>query len=791
MKKNLLLLYVFFFALQQQSEAFHIVGGDFTCKWIGPNNNFEVTMKMFRDCWATNGAQFDQSINIGVYDKVTNVLQTSFVMNLGTITTLHYAGNLCSDPPNVCVEQGTYIQTVTIPDNPHGYYLIWERCCRNITVINIANPSAEGMGFYLEIANPALHNSSPVFLNAPLPYMCQDQLFNYNFGGWDTDGDSLSFSFDAPLAGGHTSSSNPNPYSASGPGAGNLIPAPAPYYNVGWAPGYSVANIIDGNPTLGIDPLTGKMTAVPLSTGLFAMAVEMKEWRNGVQIGLVRRELEFVVIVCSGNILPTVVSSVPLSSTSAYVLYATDSVCVNITATDPKDSLFITHSGDVFPGGTISGPYATVNDLSGLRNVTTTFCWKPTCAQSSANPYHVRITVTDNGCPLPKTKYFDFNILVKNPPAIDPPNLLCTEFLGNDALRLYWGNLNPPSQFFSYYLIYKSTNGSPYVLTDTIYDQLQIAYVDSNAANNTVTDYCYYIKTVNVCQDAGTTSDTICTLSQINTKTNYMATATVNAANKIGITWQHFADGPFSTLYIYKKENSVAGQFNLWQTLFHKAQDNITDYDVQTDLYSYTYKMTNEDYCSNLSPESNIATTVLLNGLSAPFVNTINWSRYETWNGGVNRYVVYRKKDPLSEFELLAVITDTVYVDKDLDVTGGEFFYKIRAVEGAGSMNADSWSNEIELLQSPQVFIPNAFTPNDDAVNETWKPIIVFVRDYSLLVFNRWGQKVFESTDETASWNGKLQGKDCVQGTYFYVLKFTGYDTPDEYRKTGVVTLVR
>src|SRR5436190_19335127 len=103
MKKKLLLLYVLIFALQLQSEAFHIVGGDFSCKWIS-GNSFEVTMKMFRDCAAANGAQFDQAINIAVYDKVTNGLQLSFVMNLGTITSLQYSGSLCSPPPQVCVE---------------------------------------------------------------------------------------------------------------------------------------------------------------------------------------------------------------------------------------------------------------------------------------------------------------------------------------------------------------------------------------------------------------------------------------------------------------------------------------------------------------------------------------------------------------------------------------------------------------------------------------------------------------------------------------------------------------
>ena len=219
--------------------------------------------------------------------------------------------------------------------------------------------------------------------------------------------------------------------------------------------------------------------------------------------------------------------------------------------------------------------------------------------------------------------------------------------------------------------------------------------------------------------------------------------------------------------------------------------DSIYDYDVTTDNKSYSYKITNSDYCDNISPESNIGKSILLKGSAAPFENKIYFTRYHDWFTGVKHYEVYRRKDETASFELLVTLTDTIYVDKKLDLTGGNFTYKIKAVENAGGLNEVSWSNEIELIQVPAVYIPNAFTPNNDGLNDTWKPAVVFIKNYTLYVFNRGGQKVFDSTDETQSWDGSFGGNECKMDTYLYKLKYTGYDSNNVIQKTGTVTLVR
>ena len=67
--------------------------------------------------------------------------------------------------------------------------------------------------------------------------------------------------------------------------------------------------------------------------------------------------------------------------------------------------------------------------------------------------------------------------------------------------------------------------------------------------------------------------------------------------------------------------------------------------------------------------------------------------------------------------------------------------------------------------------IPNAFTPNGDGLNDSFKPFPSLVTDYKMSIFNKFGEKVFESFDINIGWDGYFKGK-IVQGVYVYVIEF-------------------
>lgn len=86
-----------------------------------------------------------------------------------------------------------------------------------------------------------------------------------------------------------------------------------------------------------------------------------------------------------------------------------------------------------------------------------------------------------------------------------------------------------------------------------------------------------------------------------------------------------------------------------------------------------------------------------------------------------------------------------------------------------------------------KVFVPNAFSPNEDGRNDTFLPIPnCVVNDYNLKVFNRWGKLVFESDAVEQGWDGKVNGDLMQPDVFVYVIKFAYAE--DEQQKEEVLS---
>lgn len=115
-------------------------------------------------------------------------------------------------------------------------------------------------------------------------------------------------------------------------------------------------------------------------------------------------------------------------------------------------------------------------------------------------------------------------------------------------------------------------------------------------------------------------------------------------------------------------------------------------------------------------------------------------------------------------------------------------FYWVEVTNAAGCTAADS----IRIVEDciHDVMLPNAFTPNGDQTNDVFMAKSVSVNDFSLMVFSRWGEKLFESNSIAHGWNGTFKGTDCQQGVYLWVMEYkTGSGSKKE--KTGNVSLIR
>jgi gliding motility-associated-like protein len=103
---------------------------------------------------------------------------------------------------------------------------------------------------------------------------------------------------------------------------------------------------------------------------------------------------------------------------------------------------------------------------------------------------------------------------------------------------------------------------------------------------------------------------------------------------------------------------------------------------------------------------------------------------------------------------------------------------------------ATSRSNSIYLIQPPLLHVPNAFTKNQDLLNETWGFVPVFVKTYHMQVYNRWGEKVFDSIDKHQDWDGNYLEETKGIEVFIWQVTYTGWDRSSHYQK-GTVTVIK
>ncbi len=107
--------------------------------------------------------------------------------------------------------------------------------------------------------------------------------------------------------------------------------------------------------------------------------------------------------------------------------------------------------------------------------------------------------------------------------------------------------------------------------------------------------------------------------------------------------------------------------------------------------------------------------------------------------------------------------------------------------------NMETWysrSNTFCLDQPVKIQVPNAFKPS--GVNTHFKPLLVFgeTSDFEMRIFNRWGTKIFETTDPKEGWDGRKSGRAVRQGIYVYQIKVT-QPNGNVVERAGTVMLIR
>jgi gliding motility-associated-like protein len=118
--------------------------------------------------------------------------------------------------------------------------------------------------------------------------------------------------------------------------------------------------------------------------------------------------------------------------------------------------------------------------------------------------------------------------------------------------------------------------------------------------------------------------------------------------------------------------------------------------------------------------------------------------------------------------------------------------YYVSITDPFGCVYIDSivvWVTEV-LCDGSQIFVPNAFTPNGDYNNDVLYVRSNVVKSIYFVIYNRWGEKVFETSDLTQGWDGTFKGRQCDPGVFDYYMH-TVCINDMEFIKKGNITLIR
>jgi gliding motility-associated-like protein len=351
----------------------------------------------------------------------------------------------------------------------------------------------------------------------------------------------------------------------------------------------------------------------------------------------------------------------------------------------------------------------------------------------------------------------------------------------------------------AFYRIYRSDVETPldFVFLDSV-KSTQLTYIDSSIQCHTRQNY--KIKAI---QHSGfrefSFSDTASAQPYFINQTlpNEVWRTTVENNEYTRLEWMNNA---YSKRGIkgYLVDKYFADGNKLFGNKYFNAQDTVfEDKQVNVNKYSYIYSMRAIDNCLDTTPWSNPAQSILLKGSFDVASNKpkVMWNHYQLWKQGIDKYEIERKL-PSGEFVLVGTVNANTnsFIDESAELTcSPNYIYRVKAYSNLHNGMKDiaiSISNETEVQPYSTLFVPNAFSPNNNGINEKFNPNGQYITNYNIKIFNRWGELLFESSECLAPWDGKFKGEICQQDAYMYIIEAKGSDNK-LYNLHGTFHLLR
>lgn len=314
------------------------------------------------------------------------------------------------------------------------------------------------------------------------------------------------------------------------------------------------------------------------------------------------------------------------------------------------------------------------------------------------------------------------------------------------------------------------------------------------------TQHAYHIRAVE--QDgngAWSWSDTSRALPvwEANVPVTELIRATVEDDEDVLVEWESLEA---QDIREYLLQRSIDGF--IWSDLgtFVPGVDEYLDEQVAVDEESYRYRIGLIDSCGDMGDWSNIGKSILLQvDTTSEGQVLVYWSAYREWAEGVQFYEL--------QLQNMEGGWDPIYTSNSDDDTSyldllasnreySQYCYRVVAHRDGPAANPNanvgitSTSNIACANVRSALWVPTAFSPNDDSHNQIFAISGMFVRDFELRIYNRWGQLIFKTEEVENHWRGTYNGKPVPEGAYVYVITAKGADQRI-YNLSGTVTVIR
>lgn len=745
-----ILLFVLLLLLRYPAlQAAHIIGGVITYKCQG-TGKYEFTLKIYRDCFG-GGALFDSQGNsptvgtVSVYRGNEKVPFKNINLKSPAVTNILPAlSNPCLiAPPNVCVEEGVYIFNLDLPVSTESYHIIYQRCCRNNTITNIVSPGATGATYYVELTAKAqqLCNNSPVFDNFPPIVICTNEPIDFDHSATDADGDQLVYELCTPYDGGGTDQSNPTAPNGVAPNPD--LPPPFPSVTF-LAPLYSFLNPLASTPPLTIDSQTGFLSGIPNITGQFVVGVCVKEYRNGELLSEIRRDFQFNVAKCD----PTVVADIKEDDT----VTLQDKQYYVVNACGNNSVLFTNQSFQKQYINQFSWQF----DIGG--NIQSSNQWNPTFDFPGVGTYYGELKLNP-GTACGDTAFIQVNVFpgITADFTFDYDTCVAGPVAFTDQSFSGAGPGSITSWSWDFGDSQKSDLQHP-AHTYQIAGDLPVSLLirDTNNCTGLRTKTIRYFPIPQFLIVAP--SDFIgCQPAEI-----FFDNLSYPVNEQYTVDWD-FGDGGtsgvISPVHTYEEIGTFSISLNItsplgchtdtsWQDLITVLASPIAD-------FSYAPAQ-----LSNLQP-------------TASFTDKSSGAVKWKWIFGNTGASI--EQNPTHTFP-----------DTGLQVVQLVVFHESGCTDTTWQM--------LDVIPEVRYFLPNAFTPNGDGVNDGFRGtgILEGATNFSMTIWDRYGEKLFETNDPHEAWNGRKYnaGQIAPQGVYVVVVKFRG-PRGEAFDLRGFATLLK